>query len=405
MTASKHGGALLLEGRNDTALARAVLHLIEAHRPSGIIRAQTARQLELAPASAIGAQKGWRLPCAGLEGQKLLCFTSGSTGQPKAILRSWESWLVSFAVQRQMLAYPQTARPLICGDMSHSMHLFGAMEALVRGVEPVVLAGFTPKAAIEALRDPDLTMLYATPTQLEMLLRAAAKERFDQLAYILCGGAKLDPVRAASVRACFPGARLIEFYGASETSFIAMKTPDAPPGSVGPPCPGVEIEILDPDGMPVPQGAQGEIWVRSAMLFERYALGEDPNTIWQGGFLSIGDIGWRDGDGYLFVEGRKSGMVTIAGENVFIDPLEQFLASALPGRQICVLRLPDPLRENRLVAVTDRALEDEERRRVMAELRARWGSLAVPHAVHVVSPWPMLPSGKPDRQALGATLV
>ncbi len=178
--------------------------------------------------------------------------------------------------------------------------------------------------------------------------------------YIFCAGARLDTAVVAATRERFPASQLVEYYGASELSFVAIRRHGdaSPPGSVGGAFPGVEIRILDENHQPVAQGETGEIVVRSDLVFSGYR-GTPPIGAARslaGGWWGVGDRGSLDGDGYLFVEGRGSNLIITGGVNVQPEEVEEVVATAdgvaacvvlgLPderwGEQVCAVLVPEP---------------------------------------------------------------
>lgn len=335
------------------------------------------------------------------EGPGLVCFTSGSSGNAKAILRTPESWRCTYALQRDLLGYGSDACALILGNLAHSMHLYGAMECLDRHTVPVVLKRFTPRAALEHCRSSKAQIVYATPAHLNLILERSHRQPIEPIPHvrhILAGGAKLNEQRLEQLSALFPEAIVSEFFGTTETSYITIKAGDAPHGSVGKACPGVDINICDKDGNSLPAGQEGSVWVRSDMLFERYILGDDRKTRWQDGFLTVGDQGYLDDDGNFFFTARSGSMVTIAGENVFLDHVEAQLASHIARGEAVVMAIPDRLRGQSLIAVTEFPAADREA--VLREMRCALGALKAPKSIIHIANWPYLPSGKTDRQRL-----
>ncbi len=393
---------VLVEARNDARTLALFRAAVLSGRPAAIVERSVLDQLGATPSTS--RRSGLFITeAAGLAGQRLVCFTSGSSGSPKGILRSYESWRRTFEGQRNTLKYRPDARPLVLGNLAHSLHLYGAMEALDRGVVPAVLDRFSPKLAVDTCRAGGLEIIYATPAHLNLIVASAEKRPLrplDTVSHILVGGAKLDERHLSALQALFPHARVVEFFGTTETSYITMKSQSAPTGSVGRPLPGVALEITDVRGRVLPPGEEGVLWINSSMLFERYVFGEDPNTHWRGGFVTVGDRGYVDTDGHLFFTARMGSMVTIAGENVYLDHVERHLRSRVPRGEVAVVPIGDPLRGCRLVAVTQVEMPDDEAGAVLRSLRDAFGPLKSPKTVVHLKQWPFLPSGKTDRQTL-----
>lgn len=318
-------------------------------------------------------------------------LTSGSSGQPRRILRSMASWTASFAVNAGLFAIGPGVRVAVLGRLVHSLALYGAVEGLHLGAEVHVLDALRPDRQRFALAARGVEVLYATPAQLRLMVEAGGPVLGLRL--VLVGGSKLDAALRVGVLAMAPGAVVREFYGAAEASFITLSGPDCPDASVGRPYPGVEI-ALD----------AGEIWVRSPYLFQGYA-GADPgpNTggaRWRDGWLSVGEMG-RMADGFLYLSGRAGRMVTVADQNVFPEEIEAFLA-ALPGVvRAAVLPRPDVLRGVHLVAVLVGTADEGA---ILAACRAKFGALKAPRAVYFLDHWPVLASGKTDIAGLEGDL-
>lgn len=322
-------------------------------------------------------------------------LTSGSSGAPRRISRAQASWIESFAVNAGLFGIRPGVAVAVLGRLEHSLALYGALEALHLGADLHLLAGLRADRQAMALAAREIAVLYATPAQIRLLTDGRPVPA-PGLRHVLVGGAKLDPATRAACAAAFPGARIREFYGAAETSFITLADDATPPGAVGRPYPGVEIAIRDDQELPAPEGAVGRIWVSSPYLFAGYASGEVAQTRWRDGWLTIGEHG-RMRQGRLYLAGRESRMVTIADQNVFPEEVEAFLLS-LPGvARAAVLARADRRRGHVLEAVIMGEADGEA---VLAACRAGLGPLKAPRRVAVRGDWPMLPSGKTDLAAL-----
>ncbi len=310
-------------------------------------------------------------------------LTSGSSGQPRRIVRSCASWAASFAVNAGVFGIGPGVRVAVLGRLVHSLALYGAVEGLSLGAEVHLLDDLRPDRQRAALAARGIELLYATPAQLRLMVEAGGATL--PLGRVLVGGSKLDAGLRAALAEMAPAAVVHEFYGAAEASFITLSGPDCPEGSVGRPYPGVEIAL-----------ETGEIWVRSPYLFQGYA-GDDPGGArWRDGCLSVGEMGRMEGC-FLCLQGRAGRMVTVADQNVFPEEIEAFLMGLTGVARAAVLPRPDGLRGVYLVAVLMGAADTAA---VLAAGRAAFGSLKAPRAVHWVEDWPMLSSGKTDLAAL-----
>lgn len=357
------------------------------------------------PAFRIGAPD---LPPPRLHDQPVLeTLTSGSTGQPRRIRRTQASWTASFAVNA-CLGIGPGARVAVLGRLIHSLSLYGAMEGLHLGAQVHHLADLRPDRQRAALAERRITHLYATPAQLRLIL---GPETLPDLRLLLVGGSKLDPALRRALATLAPNARIREFYGAAETSFVTLADGTTPEASVGCPYPGVELDI-DPTG---------EVWVKSPYLFlgcadagpvtadravssarqkEAQERGA-PATRWRDGWLSVGEIGQLK-DGCLYLKGRAGRMVTVADQNVFPEEIEAFIET-LPGvTRAAVLPIPDAKRGTVLVATIQG--DPAQEATILTRLRHDLGPLKAPKALVWRQDWPTLPSGKTDLKALEVSL-
>lgn len=394
---------LLFKAHNDLDTIATVRAALSLEKSAGLVDEAVLAQLQ--------ATNETRTLCGGdllcldtaVPGPNLLCFTSGSTGLAKGILRSADSWTHTYEVQRQTLNHGMNASVLIFGSIAHSLHFYGAMEALDRGVVPTILASFTPKQVLDACARDRPEILYATPSHLGLILAQAKTYRqapLDSVRIILTGGAKFNEGNVHPLRDLFPSAAVVEFFGTTETSYMTIKQPNAPSGSVGKPCLGVDIQVRAADGRLLPPRQEGALWVKSNMLFSRYIIGEDPQTRWRDGYLTIGDQGFLDEAGNLYFTSREGSMVTVAGENVYLDHIERSLTRFISKGEAIVVAIADKLRGNQLVAMTQFELPQAQRDDALKSMRAEFGVMKSPKSILHVPDWPFLPSGKVDRQRL-----
>ena len=212
------------------------------------------------------------------------------------------------------------------------------------------------------------------------------------LRMIFCGGAKLPTTLRQRCEAALPEVDLVEFYGASETSFIAAastKRP-APEGSVGRIFPGVSLQIRDQAGKPLPHEAEGDIYVKSSMLFSRYVGGAP-----QSGWFTAGDVGFLDSLGNLHLTGRKNRVINSRALKIRPEPIEEALLE-LPGIvRAAVVDLPDGKRGAIAVAAVEFAPGVSHPRRILsAHCRVKLGARFCPQRYYGAEAMPLTRSGK-----------
>ncbi|MEE2944643.1 MAG: AMP-binding protein [Pseudomonadota bacterium] len=322
--------------------------------------------------------------------QRLIVQTAGSTGTPKKIRRTPSSWRASFETNRSLFEITDRDTYAVFGRLSHSLALYGVMEALHLGCDIAILDDMSPTRQAKAFADFGVSVLYGTPTQLRLLLRTKPSKLSD-IRLVICGGGKMDASLHKELGDVMPKAQIIEFFGASETSFITLADQSAPAGSVGRPYPDVSVRIGDD----LPAGQVGEIWVKSPYLFEDYESGE--SAVWDEDHLSIGEMGLLDESGHLFLKGRKKRMVTIADQNVFPEAIEARMLDHPAVSEAAVITPEDALRGHSLVAFVASSLSEGDIRKLCRETL---GPAAVPRDIMFLETLPKLAAGKPDLQTL-----
>ncbi|MGB5865598.1 MAG: AMP-binding protein [Sulfitobacter sp.] len=347
-----------------------------------------ARTLGTGAAFCIGG--GPDLDTSRLPNGYFVTLTGGTSGTPKAILRKQASWIDSFHINATQFNYTKPDSIAVLGPPSHSLALYGVLEALHLGLDAHVLSPLKPSAQSAQLIARHCSILYATPTQLRLL---PAHEPLPDLRLILCGGGALTPAIRSHIARVAPNAKVHVFYGAAETSFITLSDAQTPDGSVGPAYAGVDINVTAPDAT-----GTGLIWVRSPYIFDCYIQGVSVHTKREDGWLTVGEHGRLDRDGYLYLRGRAGRMINIADQTVYPEELEAAYLAVEGIGQCAVLQRPDPLRGHTLVAVLCGPDNADLRVRVLSHCKAH--GLIAPRSIVFLDPFPVLPSGKPDLQRI-----
>jgi acyl-CoA synthetase (AMP-forming)/AMP-acid ligase II len=219
----------------------------------------------------------------------------------------------------------------------------------------------------------------------------------------------LYPIMAPEVRPADPELRhnMLGLTEAGSVVLIDADETDQPEhrrGSFGKPAPGLEAKIVDPDtGMPVEDGALGELYIRGPCLMQRYHKRSREECFDADGWLHTGDLAATDNDGFVYYIGRRGSMIKTAGANVSPAEVEQAIAKVTGGAVAHVFGIPDPDRGQVVVAVVtldNGAAFDEAglRRQLVAQLSA----YKIPRRFAAIpaTDVPLLASGKADVQQL-----
>jgi acyl-CoA synthetase (AMP-forming)/AMP-acid ligase II len=336
-------------------------------------------------------------------------FTSGSTGLPKGFRRHHRSWTASFEVCLSTFGEAASTRILAPGRDSHSLFLFGMLLGLWTGAGVVVQEHFSAAAALETLATGQTPCLVAVPSQLLLMLEWAAHRQLPPVhgvRLILISGARWTRSRTPDLQALFPQARIIEFYGASETSFIAWTEshPDLPDAVVGRPFDTVELEVRGA----TPESPDGLIYVRSPMVFMDYVGSANDHTaaLRDGDWVCVRDLGHLDDQGRLWVAGRESRMLVTMAKKLFPEELEAVLEAHPAVARASVHGLPDAQRGVQIVAIIQWKTGSERANLQVLQswCRSRLEAFKVPRQVWVHADWAFTASGKTDHPALSRTL-
>lgn len=323
------------------------------------------------------------------------CETGGTSGKPKRICRTAESWLASIRVIFEKYTNSSECYGIL-GDLGHSLAFYAAVEAQIIGNRCVSVVGRSPREQAQEFASAGVDVIYATPTQMRMLSKS--HRVLENVKVVFIGGGRLEPETRTQVQSLAPNAQILQFYGAAETSFITLAEPYHDAASVGVAFPGVEIDIrnINSDGI-------GEVWVKSPFVFSGYAQGHTPDTQWQDGWLTIGELGKIDDAGQLFLSGRKSRVFTVADKTIYPEDIEQYLNAQTEVIASAVFSVDDPLRGARIyVALCSDQTDGDRLLRMLGELKER-GVMVDRFRAYGSDDWPMLISGKPNFQTLRAT--
>jgi long-chain acyl-CoA synthetase len=325
-------------------------------------------------------------------------LTSGTTGDAKLFARSHASWTASFAAAETVFCFPPRSRVLIPGPLHHSLFLYGAVHALCRGLTVLLPGAFRPSRIAPYLRAT--THLYAVPFMLGELVKFGSNA--PNLGAVFSGGAKLTADQRQRCEQAWPAADLVEFYGASETSFLTFHSTRAPTadGSVGRPFPGVQIEIRDPAGLPLPPGHEGEIFSSGSMLFSRY-VGEAPVN----GMFSVGDTGFIDRQGCLHLTGRVNRIINSKALKIRPEIIEAALMELPEVRRAAVVDIPEAARGAVPVAAIETTKGDIRRNVLSAHCRRKLGPRLCPRRYYIADALPLTASGKVAVAQIRASLL
>lgn len=273
----------------------------------------------------------------------LIGFTSGSSGKPKAFIRSHQTWVNSFSHSANELGTTPDDYVIAPGPLSHGLSLYAVIEALNMGATAIIQPQFDAGAVLGCVEQARRSSLTVVPAMLDGLLDEAQTRTFPGLRSIITAGAKLSPALRDRCHVTFPGAAIIEYYGASELSFVSVAkgSERIPAESVGRAFAGVDISVRDETGQEIPVGEIGTVWIKSDMICTGYVGFTDGSGLRKSdGWASVGDLGHLDKEGFLYLAGREGSAITSAGYTVYPSAIENALLRHPAVSDAAVIGLP-----------------------------------------------------------------
>ncbi|MEQ9619859.1 MAG: class I adenylate-forming enzyme family protein [Deltaproteobacteria bacterium] len=335
----------------------------------------------------------------------IIFFTSGSTGPSKGVTHSYESLEYMFASCRA--GFELTTRDVMVADSSHS-HLGGflfSFTAMSAGGRVLVATNAEPDELLTLLRRQRPSVLCMLPAALFRIIRdhGATSEDFSSLRLTRSGSDKV-PLELEHEFTALTGLQIDEGYGSTEVGLATINPPSGliVEGSIGRPLPGFGFSIRDDEGVEVPTGKEGNLWVRSKSIMLGYWNNpESTAATIKDGWLDIGDVLKADEDGYLWFKGRKKQIIVHDGSNIAPQEVEEALLEHEAVESAGVIGIHDLLHgENVRAYVSIRNGADKPKATdLIAFARERIGYRA-PEEIVFLDEIPLNPTGKVDRVTL-----
>jgi long-chain acyl-CoA synthetase len=279
----------------------------------------------------------------------LQIYTSGTSGRPKGVLLTHGNLAAKLPRAADSWRFGPDSVSLLATPMFHIGGLGWALVGLHSGARTIIAGPMPAPELADLLRRERVTHAFLVPTQLQGICDVAGDSGFPDLQVVVYGAAPMGAETQAAVLNTFDCA-LLHVYGMTETTgsitqHALTRSDIGKAPSAGKPYPGVELTIRDPaTGAPLPAGAPGEIWTRSAQNTPGYADDADATgrLLTDDGWLRTGDVGYLDDDGRLFVTDRLKDLIITGGENVVPAEVESVLREHDDVADVAVVGLPDP---------------------------------------------------------------
>ena len=294
-----------------------------------------------------------------------MLYTSGTTGRPKGVRRKpprAEQMQLGRKIGHRIYGFGPQARAVMTGPMYHIAPNTFALAIAILGERLVLQPKFDPLELLRLIEEHEITTLNVVPTMFVRLLRLPKdqRERYDlsSLTHVVHNAAPCSPdIKRRMID--WWGPVLGELYGGTESGIATACDSEewlAHPGTVGRAVEGSTIKILDDQGVELPAGEVGEVFVCSSMNSEFTYHGREAERaeIEKHGLITLGDMGYIDEDGFLFLCDRKRDMVISGGVNIYPAEIESALIGIEGVADCAVFGIPDPEFGESLLAIVER---------------------------------------------------
>ena len=341
-------------------------------------------------------------------------YTSGTTGRPKGVKGALSTpglpaSLISLLTAgfAQSMGLPADPVSYLNGPVYHSAQWAFSVFPLLGGSTVVMSDKFDPAEALRLIDTHGVTNTHLVPTQFVRLLKLPDDVRasFDgsSLQVVWHGAAPCPPdVKRRMIE--WWGPKITEYYGATEASIVSLATSEqwlAKPGTVGPVLPTNDVLIIDDEGNELGPNQSGTIYVRNKMGMDFEYHGDRDKTEkahLQPGVFTIGDIGYLDDDGWLFLSDRKIDMIISGGVNIYPAEIEGVLVGHEAVRDAAVFGVPNEEFGEEVKAAVE--LHDgytaspELIAAIQTYCREKLAGYKVPRSIDVEDALPRHPTGK-----------
>ncbi|HEY2388387.1 MAG TPA: AMP-binding protein [Candidatus Binatia bacterium] len=343
-------------------------------------------------------------PEQGTPGMNAMIYTSGTTGRPKGVFRKGgiDPQLLMGIIQGFGLQYGAEVQ-IVPAPLYHSAPSLGSSLTIALGGTVVIMEKFDPEEFLALIDREKVTSSLVVPTIVKRVLALPdeVKRRYDVSSlHSLIVGAAPFPLETKRAAIEFFGDCVYEYYGSTDAGLNTILPPSeqrARPASCGKIVPGTDIRILDDEGRELPTGEVGNIYVSNALVtaMQYYKDPEKTRSAFRGEHMTVGDMGYLDADGYLYIVDRKTDMVISGGVNIYPAEIEEVIYEHDAVLDVAVIGVPNDDWGEELKAVVQlkpgaHASADD----IIDFCRERLADYKRPRTVDFVAEVPRNPSGK-----------
>jgi long-chain acyl-CoA synthetase len=333
-----------------------------------------------------------------------MLYTSGTTGYPKGVRKEPDPAGLVLGVA--VYGHGDADAHLCTGPLYHAAPLaFSLAMPLAFGSTVVLMDRWDAEDALRLIDEHQVTHTHMVPTMFHRLLAIPEEERnkrdVSKLRYVIHGAAPC-PVQVKKALIDWLGPVVYEYYAATEGTgtWVDPHTWLTKPGTVGRVVPDDHILIADDNGTELPRGSVGTIYLKAPDVgrFEYFKDGAKTESAYIGDYYTLGDVGFVDDDGFLFLTDRSTNLIIFGGSNVYPAEVDNVLLDHAAVLDVATIGVPDAEWGEVVKAVVELAPGVEGSPELEAELieftRERLAHFKCPRTVEFVEQLPRDDNGK-----------
>lgn len=341
----------------------------------------------------------------------LIMYTSGTTGNPKGILLNYRHLNASPEAMKHFVDLTDQDVKLVAIPLSHIGGFIYVQNCICFGITLVLMERFQPMEFLGNIQKYKVTCFHIVPPMYTAILTLKQIDKFDlsSLRWVVVFGAPSSPEILERFHTYCPNAKLLNGWGMTETCPPNTVTPldSQNIASVGKPAPNCEIIIVDVNDQEVPAGQIGEIKIRGWVVMAGYYKDDETTAeMIKDGWLFTGDLGRFDGEGFLYIVGRKKEMIKVAGQIVYAPEVEAAFYKHDAVSEAAVIGIPDKMKGEAvkafIVLKSECSISVEDLRQFVREHLANF---KVPQVIEIKVELPKNRTGKIDKEALKSEVL